>query len=226
MSLLIAPYVNYYNDKLQKYSHRLLKSYSKTYKEIRLKYQEIQGLRDHIILLSKQPKSYFHKLRTRFKKTYRKTIKYYKEQYKELSLLIAPYVNYYNEQISLYLHSSRAYKKIKRQTKKYLRVTRHIFIKYLYKKYTKAGKQINLLEKINSHIGNWILTRSASFKAFMMKFRDHKINSHETFLNVKKKHVLYDNLIREHSLRLAEMETILIELQEGSKSKTKKKNKK
>ena len=43
----------------------------------------------------------------------------------------------------------------------------------------------------------------------MMKFRDHKIQTKESFSRVKSKHNSYDQTLKEHKDRIEEVERIL-----------------
>ena len=48
----------------------------------------------------------------------------------------------------------------------------------------------------------------------MMKFRDHKIQTKESFSRVKSKHNSYDQTLKEHKDRIEEVERILSSLKE------------
>ena len=63
-------------------------------------------------------------------------------------------------------------------------------------------------------IGDWFLARSEAFKVLMMKFRDHKINTQQSFSKIKTKHNFYDQEIKEHKTRIQELERILGNLRE------------
>ena len=184
--------------------------------------RQYQKAKSYIDLLNNGLKYYISKPYIQLIKVYGRN----KEQYEELSVLVKPYINYYKGQVSAFLHSSRVYKKIKYQTKKYLRLTRLIFRKSLHKRYTKAEKRINLLEKVKNILEGWILNRSKALMAFMAKIRYHKVQSDESFASITRKHRRYDNMIREHNLRLTEIETLLLELEESPQPNVKKKKRK
>jgi len=72
-------------------------------------------------------------------------------------------------------------------------------------------------------IGDWFLARSEAFKVLMMKFRDHKINTKESFSRVKSKHTAYDQTLKDHKERIEELEKILTSLKEVPYIRIKKK---
>ena len=72
-------------------------------------------------------------------------------------------------------------------------------------------------------IGDWFLARSEAFKILMIKFRDHKIQTKESFSKVKLKHNNYDGTLKEHSERIEELEKILSTVKEVPYIKIKKK---
>ncbi len=60
-------------------------------------------------------------------------------------------------------------------------------------------------------IGDWIVSRSDSFRSMMMRFRDHQINTKTSFNRVKQKHRDYEAKLRELDARVREVEAILEE---------------
>ena len=76
---------------------------------------------------------------------------------------------------------------------------------------------------IDIPIGDWFLARSEAFKVLMMKFRDHKITTKESFSKVRLKHNSYDQTLNDHKERIEELEKILTTLKEVPYIKIKKK---
>jgi len=58
-------------------------------------------------------------------------------------------------------------------------------------------------------IGDWLISRSDSFRLLMFKVRDHMINTKNSFSKVKGKHRDYDEKLEEYELRLKELESII-----------------
>ncbi len=67
------------------------------------------------------------------------------------------------------------------------------------------------------------MARSEAFKVLMIKFRDHKILTKESFSRVKLKHNNYDQTLKEHSKRIDELEKVLTAVKEVPHIKIKKK---
>ncbi len=57
----------------------------------------------------------------------------------------------------------------------------------------------------------------------MMKFRDHKIQTKESFSKVKLKHNSYEQVLKEHRTRIEELEKIISALKEVQPIRIKKK---
>ncbi len=56
---------------------------------------------------------------------------------------------------------------------------------------------------------DWLISRSNHFKDLVVRFRDHQINTKESFNRVKVKHRDYEAKIREIDARVKEVEGIL-----------------
>ena len=62
-------------------------------------------------------------------------------------------------------------------------------------------------------IGDWVLARSTAFRLLMVKFRDHKHDTIESFSRVKAKHKRMDNMLIEHENRLRSLEKDITSVQ-------------
>ena len=58
-------------------------------------------------------------------------------------------------------------------------------------------------------IGDWLLSRSDSFRLLMFKVRDHMINTKNSFSKIKGKHREYDDRFEDYEKRIKELESIV-----------------
>lgn len=58
-------------------------------------------------------------------------------------------------------------------------------------------------------IGDWLLSRSDSFRLLMVKVRDHMINTRNSFSKIKGKHRDYDEKLDDYEARIKELEAIV-----------------
>ena len=58
-------------------------------------------------------------------------------------------------------------------------------------------------------IGDWLISRSDSFRLLMFKVRDHMIATKNSFSKIKGKHRDYDEKLEEYESRIKELESII-----------------
>ena len=58
-------------------------------------------------------------------------------------------------------------------------------------------------------IGDWLISRSDSFRLLMIKVRDHMIATKNSFSKIKGKHREYDDKMAEYESRIIELESII-----------------
>lgn len=58
-------------------------------------------------------------------------------------------------------------------------------------------------------IGDWLLSRSDSFRLLMFKVRDHMINTKNSFSKIKGKHKEYEDRLEDYEARIKELESIV-----------------
>ncbi len=58
-------------------------------------------------------------------------------------------------------------------------------------------------------IGDWLLSRSDSFRLLMFKVRDHMINTKNSFSKIKGKHREYEEKLEDYESRIKELESIV-----------------
>ena len=58
-------------------------------------------------------------------------------------------------------------------------------------------------------IGDWLISRSDSFRLLMFKVRDHMIATKNSFSKIKGKHRDYEEKLEEYEARIRELESII-----------------